>query len=194
VPRDDSPYLTPVGEYVDALRAASGRVVVAGIMGDATPVTVGINEDGNTDVLRSCEIGTSDPQGAYPPIRTDAFLAQFDDRVRARICDADLSPAIAAITEEIVVGFYASCIEGTLADASPADGLQPDCAVTETDEVTTVVPQCDATASNAPCWSVVVDDERCSFVSDHHLEVAMTYPPGVVRDSDTRIDVQCRTE
>ena len=49
-------------------------------------------------------------------------------------------------------------------------------------------------ASNAPCWSVVVNEERCSFVSDHFLEVAMTYPTGVVRDSDTRIDVQCRTE
>ena len=200
VPRDDSPYLTPVGDYVEALKAVSNRVVVAGIMGDASPITVGTNERGHTDVLRSCEIGTADPQGAFPPTRTDAFLAQFEDRVRTRICDADLSPAIAAITEEIVENFYGSCLEGTLADASDADGLQADCSVTEiqnpgaADEERAIVPQCNAGASNAPCWSVVVNDVRCELISSHHLEVAMTYPDGVVRDPDTLIDVQCRTE
>jgi hypothetical protein len=201
VPRDDSPYLTPIGDYVDALRAVSRRVVVAGILGDAEPVRVGVNERDHTDVLRSCEIGTDDPQGAYPPTRTDAFLAQFEDRVRTRICDADLSPAIVAITEEIVREFYGSCIEGTLADANPgAAGVQADCSVTEiqnpgaADELSTVVPQCNAGASNPPCWSVVVNAERCATVSDHHLEVAMTYPDGVDRDPDTLIQVQCRTE
>lgn len=201
VPRDDSPYLTPVGEYVDALRTASRRLVVAGIMGDASPVRIGINEDGNTDVMRSCEIGAGDPQGAYPPIRTDAFLSQFDNRVRTRICDSDLSPAIVEIADEIVEEFYGSCIEGTLADASTtADGLQADCSVTEVvnpgaaDEASEIVPHCNADASNAPCWSVEVNDTRCASISDHHLEVAMTYPDGVERDPDTLIEVQCRTE
>ena len=200
IPRDDSPYLTPIGDYAEALRGASRRLVVAGIMGDAEPIRIGSNDRGNTDVLRSCEIGAGDPQGAFPPIRTDAFLGQFDNRVRTRICDEDLSPAIAAITDEIVKEFYASCIEGTLADASAADGLQAECSVTEilapgtAAESRAIVPQCDAGASNAPCWSIEVDDERCAPVSDHHLEVAMTYPDGVVRDPDTLIEVQCRTE
>ena len=191
-PRDDSPYLTPVGDYVAALKAVKpyeNRIVVAGIMGDPD-VVVGY-EDDQLEVLRSCEIGATDPQGAYPPIRTDAFLAQFENRVRTRICDDDLSPAIDEIAQRIRETIIGSCLRGDL-------GPNPECSVTEikhpgtADEARRILPRCAGPDDDGPCWVIEPNAERCEGVSDHLLEVTTRYPADAQRDPDTRIEAQCR--
>ncbi|MCA9680238.1 MAG: VWA domain-containing protein [Kofleriaceae bacterium] len=207
VPRSDSPYITPIEEYVDFLRGlkrSDNQLVVAGILGDASPVRIGRNERNNLDVLRSCDIGVNDPQGAFPPIRTDALLAQFPRSVRTRICDADLSPAIVEVAQVIRDSLLPACVLGNLVDANPAvAGIQADCSVVETqhpgaaDEATAILPQCGPTnpadAPTTPCWSIQVDEEVCDFTASHR-EVAAHYPSTEPRDPDTLIDVQCQTQ
>jgi hypothetical protein len=194
VARDDSPYITPVDDFVRDLRAVrpqQSRLLVAGILGD-TEVTVGPNDDDDLDVLPSCHPDADNPEGAYPPTRTDAFLAQFPSPIRERICAADLTPAIVAIGAEIVNRLYGGCIRGELATPDA-----PDCAVTEiqhpgTPEASSsALAHCDAAdgeaATNKPCWTVDVDP-ICS--TDSNLRVTTHYDDP--RDPDTLIDAQCR--
>ncbi len=216
------------------LKPLASRLIVAGIVGDlptaTDPLEIGIIQTRNGDevaVLPQCDLpgscgdgncnvgeseatcpadctGTVPSEGAAPPVRTAAFLSQFENHIQERICQADLSPAIEKIGEEIVKQVYGACIEGTLADANPElDGLQPDCSVTEVqapltdDEVRTILPQCTGgdpeNAPNQPCWTVEVDD-RCEIASDHMLRIKLHYPDGVDRDSDTIVQAQCVTE
>jgi hypothetical protein len=195
VARDDSPFLTPVEDFVAdlrALRPLQSRLLVAGILGDPD-VTVGHNDDDDLDVLPSCQPDAGNPEGAYPPTRTDAFIAQFSAPIRERICDTDLTPAIVAIGGEIVNRLYGGCLNGELADATA-----PDCSVTEIQhpgtatEVSHVLPTCDAddgeSATNKPCWTLDVDP-RCATTT--HLRITTHYAP-TQRDPDTLIEAQCR--
>jgi hypothetical protein len=216
VPRADSEYITPIEElaaFLHGLRPRATKLLVGGIMGDAPtearPIEVGwITNTGGAQelaVLRTCEIGEDDPHGAFPPIRTDAFLAQFRDRFRTSICDADLSQAMIAVGEHIVDALYGSCVRGDLRDADPrTTGVQAECSVTEVqhphgdDEVRTILPACagadPAAAPNRPCFAIVPDEERCRRISDHFLRITIHYPDGVVRDADTIVQAQCVTD
>jgi hypothetical protein len=198
---EESEYIEPVSKYVDALkqvRPLKDRLAVAGILGKPSPIEV-VLDDGEVALGRSCDIGPTDEQGAFPPVRTDQFLAAFDDPVRTSICEADLSPAIAEITERIIQRLYSSCIVGELADANPTTPAPDyDCSVTEIehagspDEDRDILPRCDAELSNMPCYSIEENTEFCTFTS-HHLQIATHYPPETNRDG-TRIEAQCRLE
>jgi len=198
-----SDFLNPVADYVASLHAVrpfDDRLAVAGILGKPAPIAVITDPmTGDLALDRTCEIGTTDAEGAFAPTRTDQFLAGFVDPVRTTICDADLSPAIDQITQRLVRGFSAWCSVGVRPDADPTtEQLDPDCSVTEVqhagtaDESRAIVPRCDATASNQPCWQIEPDPLVCTF-TDHHLEVAMYYPPETDR-TGTRIEAQCRTQ
>ena len=196
IPRDDSPYITPIDELVGDLREVrpqSSKLLVAGILGDAEPFRVGLNDMNDLDVLTSCQPDAGNPEGAYPPTRIDAYLNGFSNPIRGRICDADLTPAIVAIGSEIVDRIYGGCVRGALADRD-----NPDCSVTEvqhpqtTDEVSTILPRCDTAdgeaAGNKPCWTLDVDPV-CS--AGEHLRITTHYP-SESRDPDTIIQAQCR--
>lgn len=189
--RDDSPYISPVTDFVEALREVrpqSNRLVVAGILGDASPVTVGLNAMDDLDVLVSCQPDAGNPEGAYPPIRTDSFLAQFPGAIRTRICNADLTPAIEDIGAHIVENLYGGCIHGELASRDT-----PECSVTETrdDGSEDILPRCDnddgEAATNQPCWTIDVDP-LCTL-SDDHLRITTHFPTG---STGGLIHAQCR--
>lgn len=97
-PRQDSPYMDDVGVYADFLKGLKenpGNVVVAGIVGNASPVTVSL-VDGEPRLDASCSAGLGG--GAAPAIRLTAFLEQFPDRNTATtICNDDLSDGLAGI-------------------------------------------------------------------------------------------------
>jgi hypothetical protein len=196
-PKDGGPLraVTDYAEVLQDLRPLSSRLLVAGILGDHDPIRVGTNLDGDLDTLTSCEPDPANPEGAYSPIRTDAFLAEFDSPIRHRICDDDLTPAIVDIGGEIVRKAYGGCIEGELATPN-----EPDCSVSEVEhpstdnETSKILPECNAAdgeaATNQPCWSLETDD-LCTG-SPEHYRVVTHYPSGAARDADTIIRAQCR--
>jgi hypothetical protein len=205
-PRDDLPFLRNIDDYVAALSAVRPdprRLVVAGIMGKAS-VAIGRDDMGRAEVLPSCALPGSDPgdpddtETAYPPVRTDAFLAAFAQSVRTEICSDDLRPAIQEIAEFIAGRVYPRCLEGNLHDRDPATpGVQPECKVTETvdpdgvDRVATVLPLCGLSGEpTRPCWTAEPSPEVCAS-QPTQLEVVVHYPAGVTRPPDTLIEARC---
>ncbi len=93
-PRGDS-YLHHPSHYTDFLntvKADPNKIVVAGIVGNAAPVEVVLNQDANPEMEPSCSSGNG---SAIPGIRFRWFLDQFGERAAfTSICDADLSVAV----------------------------------------------------------------------------------------------------
>jgi hypothetical protein len=202
VPNESSTYMHHIQEYVDFLRAYKPDprdVIVAGIIGlPVDNVEVGRRIPmGQTmerpDLLPSCsytDAQTGMTSVADPGIRLQAFLDGFPDRnTSTTICNDVLSDGLQQIAELLrtVIGF--PCIEG-----QPAMPLQVSCAYVtrpgEPDEVETVLPQCDATASNnnPGCWRVITDSMNCDPATTSGLAIeivrAMEPPPDTVVKCD----------
>ncbi|MGE0867502.1 MAG: hypothetical protein AB7P03_02990 [Kofleriaceae bacterium] len=184
-PRQTDSQLANLSRYVDfvkGLKADTKSIVVAGIVGDTDNVAT-INDRGVTVLKESCEYGTgTDRQFAYPAIRIAGFLQQFPDlNLTTTICSGDLSQPLIDIGALINTAKGNPCLDLQLADVSPADGDQYDCTVTEfrtaadgSDQELQVVPQCDASRSNVPCWHIEEAPERCRFTSTNpHLEMVI---------------------
>jgi MYXO-CTERM domain-containing protein len=99
VPRSDSLYMYHPDHYVEflnGLKADPNRIIVAGIIGNATPVEVLLDTDGNPEMGPSCGAGTAST--AAPGVRLQYFLDQFPDRSTfTSICNEDLSDGLATI-------------------------------------------------------------------------------------------------
>lgn len=99
VPRDNSAYMPSVGEYADflkGLKADPANVVVAAIIGNPTPVSVGAF-NGEPTLEASCSSGAGE---ADPAVRLTAFLDEFPQRsTSSTICDDDLSDALTLIAD-----------------------------------------------------------------------------------------------
>jgi uncharacterized protein (TIGR03382 family) len=97
-PREDSPYVTAVGDYITFLRSlksSSAAIIPTAIVGDPSPFVVEIHPEGGYPTLAaSCET----PAGvAFPAIRFRALLEGFPRSAFTSICNEDLSSALALI-------------------------------------------------------------------------------------------------
>tara|TARA_R110002073_G_scaffold177151_3_gene334989 strand:- start:25187 stop:26317 length:1131 start_codon:yes stop_codon:yes gene_type:complete len=96
--RADSQFMDDVAEYADFLKGLKtnpGNVVVAGIIGDTSPVSVSLSEDGRPTLDPSC---SSFGGQAVPAIRLNAFLEHFPARnTVTTICNDDLSDGLTGI-------------------------------------------------------------------------------------------------
>ncbi|HUQ02134.1 MAG TPA: hypothetical protein VM261_06530 [Kofleriaceae bacterium] len=93
VPREDSAYITPVGDFtafVSSLKTEPGLVMVAGMMGPADVVEVG-GDQLQADLpalIPSCAVAGTQT-GTTPPIRLAAFAESFPSRfVFENLCEA----------------------------------------------------------------------------------------------------------
>jgi len=160
-PREDSPYFHHVRDYVDffrSLKADPEMVIVAGIIGDPSPVVVG----GAMDLMPSCETSTG---SATPAIRMSAFLDGFPGRsTETTICDEDLSEALALVAEGFEPLQPTRCVDAALAEPIQCEvadvvnfGLE--------DQLEVPLPHCDradgAAATNQPCW-LLSDSALCA--------------------------------
>lgn len=94
LPREDSPFITPVAEFrefLTSLKTEPGLVMVAGIMGPTDVVEVGalpLNPDGIPALVPAC----TQPEtsyGATPPIRLRALGESFPSRFQfENLCEA----------------------------------------------------------------------------------------------------------
>jgi hypothetical protein len=172
VARDDSPYIEPLQQTVDALVAAKGgdanQVMVAVIAAPATPVLVGINENNQTsELLASCTDANQD--SAAPAIRLEKLLHAFPGRSWFESICGDVAPALRHTAN--LVGDVAArrpCLRGTLRDVDPATpGVQPSCRAFQVskpfaaDEERTEVPACSGEDGDAPCFRLSADTDTC---------------------------------
>ncbi len=204
-PNESSQYEYGVNEYINfvrGLKSDPNSIVVAGILGNPDPVAIGPNTHENKPTEPSLQQSCESVNGfAVPSVRNFAFLQGFPNRNSfTTICNTDLSDAlvnIAALIKEVIGD---PCIQGTLKDVNPtADGVQPDCVVSEvvdpnTDhEVETILAAClpegPGTHTNTPCWYFEEDLTQCSMTPSK-LKLKTDYG-GASAPANTHIKAQC---
>ena len=202
-PRTDS-YLDGTAPYADFLVNLKGdarKVMVAGVIGDPSPVSVTLAPPpggGNPipTLAHSCTFaGPDGPEVADPAIRIASFLDQFPGRSRlTSICNDDLSGAVSDIGHSAKQLMGDPCLDTSqLADTSDAPGIQPACEVTDVRDATptspTTIPSC-ADASGT-CYELSADPVACPATSDH-LRVQIHRVGDVSADTWTHVRCQSR--
>jgi hypothetical protein len=171
-----STYMTdvaPFHQFLVGLKGDTRLVVVAGIMGTPTPVTVELTiPPGGTAAVptlaHSCTYqSTAGVEVADPASRMQQFLDLFPDaNASSTICQQDLSGSLGLIGTLVTRAIGSPCITVPLADVDPATpGAQYDCVVEDHLGATvTPIPAC---STGAPtCWSLTSDPATCT-VADH---------------------------
>ncbi len=213
-PRTDSPYMPDVSAYVSFLKGLKNSdrdILVAGIIGQTSPVLVTTDAQGDPCLMYSCGDvtvcnGADEQPAAVPPIRLQSFFDQFPSHYTATICDDDLSSQVQEIADWMKRSIPEQrCIQGVLADRDPVTpGLQPECAVTEErdpggpDHAERSLPECDNPAApdsstNLPCFELAENPAVCASTAQH-LEIQIHYPPDAVIPPDTLIHAYCAGE
>lgn len=167
--RENSEYMHDISEYADFLKGLKedpAQVIVAGIIGVPTPVVVG-TKDNEPTLDASCRVGPPGDANAEadPAIRLQAFLESFPNRnTSTTICNEDLSDALTVIADLLAKVIGNPCIEG---DLKLTDG-EPTCTVADVrflnqdGQEESVIPRCDASMSNLPCYRYETDTEQCA--------------------------------
>ncbi len=168
-PKENSAYLAGIDRYVEFFKSLKALpdedVIMAGIVGDPSPVQIGKDDQQRTILQRSCTYGE---QFAMPAVRTASFLGQFPSSIRESICTPDLSDALVQIGATLKRSWGDPCWEGTLEDMSPADGVQAECTVSDyrkfpdgsSQEIATI-PACGN--GQIPCWRIEEDSAKCYY-------------------------------
>ena len=201
-PREGSSYLDDIDYFIDfvrRLKTYDSEIMVAGIVGTPTPITVVEDGDGDPCLFYSCGTATqcgraTDETGAVPPIRLKAFLDAFIEPQITTICNDDLSDAIQKIADSMVTRMN-RCLPGKVSDLDPVTpGTQPECVVSETQGgEARPLGLCDnasdpAASTNLPCY-VLREVEQCDTPTKLRVEVFYdeqdTVPP------DTMIHTFC---
>jgi hypothetical protein len=212
-PNEQSALLTHVGDYVTFLKSLKtdpNKIIVAGIVGPPTPVATELRAPtkGATPIpalAHSCTYNGGDGvEVADPAVRIKFFLDQFPNRSTfVQICQQDLSGGLTQIGELLKAVIGDPCIEGNLADKDPnTPGIQPDCSVSSVQNINTnnqtetLMPTCDATNSNQPCWHIVEDDANCTGpTTPSHLSLKIEGEDMLkAQNADTHVVANCVTE
>jgi hypothetical protein len=160
-PRADSPYMYHPDEYIDFLKNDvkddPNQVIVAGIIGNDTPVVVGSDpETNNPELNPSCVTASGE---AAPGVRMNYFISAFPQRnTITTVCNEDLSDALILIATMLAEVIGNPCIEGNIdADGDPTNGGY-ECQVSdvrypgEDRQEETILAECNAALDNIPCW------------------------------------------
>ena len=191
VPREDSKFLFGVVEYIDFLKHLKddpNQVIVAGIIGNDTPVIVGTDVKGNPNLKPSCQSASG---VAAPGVRMKAFLDAFPQRSTiTTICDEDLSGALAGIAERLRKAIGSPCLDGKI--KQPIECVVSDVRFPGEDrQEETIRAKCvgDPTSTTERCWVIEEDGAQCSD-TDTHLKFTM-YPKNGTVPSGTHTVVRC---
>jgi hypothetical protein len=205
-PRDDSPFMFEVQEYVELVRSlkpTDSLIMTFAIAGNMQPVEVVLADDGDYALAYSC--GQDAPGEAVPPIRLKRFIDAFPTSGLFTICDEDLTAAMIEIGEAIREQLDGRCFQGVLPDTDPdLPGIQPECTVSEIRnpgsdaEDERVLEACDApgapeTSSNRPCHLIIEDRDECPDTATG-LSVQVHYEDGAVVPPGTLIRAHCVVE
>lgn len=167
-PNDASVTHERVSAFVDFLKSKKtdpSLLIVAGIVGNPTPVAVTTRMRNNKtvpDVVPSCTYrapGSTTDQRAFPGVRLDAFLKSFSNTTSTTICKGDLSDGLVQIAQLLKTVIGSPCIDSELS-------MPYQCSVLDVvnfgkpNETRTVIGQCDG-GGEKPCWSLAPDAQKC---------------------------------
>jgi hypothetical protein len=189
-PATPSPYLDDVQPFADFLVSLKGdarKVMVAGVLGDPSPVAVELVPPPNSTtpelaLAHSCTYGGT--QTADPAVRIAAFLDAFPGRSRlTSICNPDLSDAIADI------GMSA---KGLMGDPCLTPDVLPDtCEVTDVRDSAPDdpihLPRC--ADGGTTCFDIIPDTSACPNTPDH---LRVQIQRGVDPTADTWTHIRCQ--
>ncbi|MBA3459606.1 MAG: VWA domain-containing protein [Deltaproteobacteria bacterium] len=206
-PNDTSQYLEKVSVYVEFLKKLKtdpGKIIVAGIMGTTEPFQTELRTPpgGGTAIqslAHSCSYtGANGLEVADPPTRIKFLLDQFPNRSTfTSICQQNLSDGLVLIAQLLKSVIGDPCIEGKLADVDPnTPGPQYDCSVSDVtnkgkpNQQETILPPCDANATNKPCWRINTDLMNCPLSDHFTLKIERAQAPA----PETHVIANCVTE
>jgi hypothetical protein len=201
--RNDSEFITNVGEYVDYMKALKPDPrdrVLSAIIGDPGHVGVEVDMDGlDAQLMAACQ--DSMGAAAYPGIRLGAFVDAFADQgEQTSLCNDGPKHGLDGMVTKLRQSMGTTCLEGDITDVDPAlPGRQVACRVYEKrDEVETLsvpLPECDnpgnlSNSSVLPCYSILTGGEACGdFRTQLALQVhGRETPP----HKYTRLSAECR--
>jgi len=208
---ENSQYLEKVANYVDflkKLKTDASKVIVAGIMGVTDPFQVELRPPpgggtGQQALAHSCTYnGAMGPEYSDPPIRLKFFLDQFPNRSTfTTICQQNLSDGLVLIAQLLKSVIGDPCIEGDLADVDPnTPGDQYDCSVSDVsnygkpNQVETILPQCNASISNKPCWTIASDPMNCPTTPEKPHSFVLKIERSEAPPPETHVIANCVTE
>ncbi len=172
VERTDSPYLYGMTEYADFLRslkADPSLVMVGLIAGNATPVSVGADAQGNPTLEPSCISAAGE---ASPAVRLTRLASLLPGQSSSQtICNDDLSDALTGTANRVGATIGGACLFATPADTDATTaGLQSDCRVADVtgfgsaaEAVVQTIPDCAASATG-PCFRLISSSVECAGV------------------------------
>jgi hypothetical protein len=210
VSAEDSGELIPVAAFAAGVKSLKpepdGQILVASIQGPVTPYrinwkTPAVMTDGPwPEIAHSCMV-TSGTLASFadPGVRIQQFVQAFGARSRVySICDDNFAPALTTTGMLAAQLLRANCLTGTLVDADrdPDNGVQPECAVSEsvpngagTGTVDSVVPACASNGNSSPCWALVAPTANVSCPANSSvLEINRG---GVIPPANTRVSIEC---
>ncbi len=212
VSNENSQYEEPVQKYIDFLIGLKGgaknKVIVAGIIGNPSPVEVGVDAQNNPLLLPSCSASQIQNGDAVPGIREAQLINAFGDNgTIVSICDNDFTPALQRIGDLIAAALGKQCIRGNVADVPTSDPtaievqgspVHISCTVADvrdfgTDRAQeTIIPACSKNGGAQPCWDPMYNPGDCPVAispSSIEFKVNRSGPP----DGDVTAIVRCLT-
>ena len=192
-PRVDSPYMFHTDEYVTflgGLKDDPGQIIVAGIIGDPTPVAVGADpETGNPQLAPSCVSAAGE---ASPGVRLGHFVDAFAPHsVVNTICNEDLSDALILSGLTIIRAMGHPCVERDIDLDGTTAGVQYQSEAAdvqfagEANQQVTPLAECNAGRTNIPCWYLYADSTVCGGLMLGVERDGAQPPP------DTRVRLRC---
>jgi len=175
------------GDFFAGLKANPQDVMIGVIAAPPTPFAVELRAPagGGTPVpalAHSCNfVDAGGQEVGDPAVRIFDMLQSFTGRsFFTTVCQQDLSAPLLQIGQQLrqAAGGVA-CFQHMLADGdNVTPGFQPSCTVKDVNgPTTTVLDECDATASNQPCWQIVSNPTDCMTGSHQELNVERSVQP-----------------
>ena len=171
-PRDDSPYVARVDEYIEFLRQLKpdpNHLVVSGIIGDPNLVNVEVEIDDTQSLAPACTDGSGT---VYPGVRMRHFFDGFGaDSEYESFCQGERPMGIlGGIADKLRRALGSTCLRGRLLDVDPVTaGTQVDCEVNHrwADGTIEAIEVCDdvfdpTSSSVFPCYTILPGNDACS--------------------------------
>lgn len=192
VPREDSPYLFEIEQYIEFLRGLKDRadqVFVAAIVGDPEHVEVRAGANNRPTLAPGCTGGLGE---AAPAIRLAGLIDAFPGQShRETICTGDLGAALRNIGASLPPP--PACFARPPVDQDlDAPGMQAECSVVEVTDPDgparheTPLAAC-RDGGPRPCWQIVADPQ-CTQTADHWRIDVQRDAPG---PAGGNLEVQC---
>jgi hypothetical protein len=181
--------LTKIADYATFLKGLKSdprKVMVGALVGPATPFAVELRTPagGTTaqpELAHACSFQSGTATSvADPAVRIAELAGQFEHHAVDTICQADLSPGLGDIAQQLAPLLGSPCL--TQAIAQPADCVVADVTLAG---VSTPIPKC---PSSGDCYTIATDATLCPIAPQLALQLTRVTTPA----ADAVTTVKCK--